>query len=298
MKISIIICTYNRYDQIGNCLESFSSAIGNRKNMEVVVVDNTRENDRRAIPLPLHTRVVYSSPPGLAHARNEGIRASEGDIIAFVDDDTICGPGWLDACLRSFDESDEIGIVGGKVVPETNGAAIPYWFYDDLWLSLSCLDWSPTGRYLKSGEWIVGANMAFRRSVFEQFGNFTTALGRIGTGGLLSNEEIALIEKYGIERVWYCPEMVLRHVIPIDRISPQWFRKRVFWQAISDELLGTRVQHPSELLRILDDDVAKMHPRYRGLKTFFREPVNAPDFKKQLQSLYDYVRFCAAGGEP
>lgn len=294
MNLSIVICTYNRYHQLANCLASLAAIKGHRDDVEIVIVDNTPEAERQTIALLPNARTVYSSPPGLARARNEGIRASTGDIVAFVDDDTLIEPGWIEACLRCFDRPD-IGIIGGKVVPELNGAVLPHWFHDSLWFALSCLDWSPAGRYLEPGEWIVGANMAFRREVFDQFGMFATNLGRVGSGTLLSNEEIALIEKYGVERIWYCPEMLVRHVISVGRLSPQWFRRRVYWQAVSDEILGIAAPSFARHLPLLEDEMAKMYPGGWDVATFFREPASADDFRKQLRSLNLCLRFCASG---
>ena len=147
--------------------------------------------------------------------------------------------------------------MGGRVDPLYAGDELPAWYDERLASYLSCIDWSVTPRFLREGEWVVGANIVFRRSVFDTYGMFDVNLGRRGAASLLSNEETALLARLGIHRVFYDPAARVQHVIPVERLTRRWFRRRVYWQAISDLVAGhVRDDDPCAPARIRRDHLA------------------------------------------
>ena len=159
---------------------------------------------------------------------------------------------------------------------------MPSWFYPELANYLSCIDWGGEPRPLKSEEWIVGANMAFRRSVFNKFGLFDTTLGRKGTRSLLSNEEVALMRAIGWAQIFYIPDMVADHIIPNERIRIDWFRKRVFWQAISDVLAGVDTIEFDAAFLTLRDIAGLSKTDQDVLMRIQYTPRTADEVRKQL----------------
>ena len=114
--VSIVIITRHRPHLIGNCVQHV--LIQDYMPFEIIVVDAS-DDDATARALPNDSRVRYVHLENAAHqiprSRNEGIRHSHGDIIAFIDDDSLVQPGWL-RCLVANYTSPHVGGVGGLVL--------------------------------------------------------------------------------------------------------------------------------------------------------------------------------------
>jgi glycosyltransferase involved in cell wall biosynthesis len=287
-QLSVVVCTYDRYDALQQSLEMLLNSRGfNETSSELVIVENTPIDRREALELPdlANVRMVVCEEVGLSAARNFGIDATSGSIVAFLDDDALVCEDWCALLIAAFDELDVLAF-GGKVVPEYPMAILPAWFGGKLPEYLSCIDWGPRPRRLNAGEWLVGANCAFRRSVFDEFGRFDTNLGRKGGASLLSNDEGALVEKFGLHRVFYSPEASVRHIIPADRMTPKWFRRRAYWQAISDMVAGTTYLTAVEARREYGELIGKFEAERRNLNALFFAPENHEQFAQQLRAVY------------
>ncbi|HLC16472.1 MAG TPA: glycosyltransferase family A protein [Thermodesulfovibrionia bacterium] len=120
-KVSIVINTYNRAYSLQRTLQSLRYL--NYKNFEVIVVNGPSDDDTEQVLKKFSNDIKIEKCPekNLAVSRNIGIYAAKGDIVAFVDDDAIPEPQWLDAIVSGFDvsNSDEIGGVGGFVYDYT-----------------------------------------------------------------------------------------------------------------------------------------------------------------------------------
>lgn len=287
--LSVVFCTYDRYDLIQDALAALlADPSFDRERHEILVVDNTPPARRRPIDLvaPGLVRVEACDTPGLSHARNHGIAASRGPLIAFLDDDAYVHPGWCAAVEQAFAEQPDALVIGGKVLPRYDSEERPSWYEDRLCGYLSCIDWGKGGRFLKQGEWIVGANMAWRRSVFDRHGGFNTALGRRGTATLISNDETELLERVGMARIWYEPAMLAEHLVPVDRMTLGFFRSRVYWQAVSDMVAGIAVTDPRKLQADFADIIIQLPPEHRSMRSFSFDPADAAQFELQLRAIY------------
>lgn len=300
--LSVIVCTYDRYSVLPEALETLAAKgrpVAGRH--EVVVVDNTPAARRRPIanPMPGVMRVVTCDATGLSHARNAGIGATTAPVIVFLDDDAFVAEGWCDAVVETFRAHPEVRVAGGRVLPRYDTPVLPRW-YDAKRLSgyLSCLDWGGAGRFLKRGEWIVGANMAWRRDVFEEFGAFKTELGRKGSASLLSNEEIELLERIGIENVWYDPAFTVEHLVAVERMTLPFFRRRVYWQAVSDMVAGIAEADPARLRADYADTVLRLPAEHRNLTALNFDPADADQFGLQLRAIYAAALMMGQGIAP
>jgi glucosyl-dolichyl phosphate glucuronosyltransferase len=128
--------------------------------------------------------------------------------------------------------------------------------------------------------------MAFRRAVFDRVGLFDPALGRKGTASLLSNEETALLRAVGNDHTFYIPDMVVDHLVPHERLRADWFRKRVFWQAVSDVLSGSEWTTQDKALAGLTAVSASAPAEWRGLKLLRYEPRTPQEMRDQLRAVY------------
>jgi len=240
MLISVVICTYNRGDILGETLASYAAlAAASAVRAELVVVDNNSSDATAGIArdfVAAHgdARYIFEATPGLSHARNTGIREARGEIIAFADDDVFFEAGWLDALMRAFAAWPEAGCVGGKTLPHFE-AGTPPWLHETLLYMYGSTNSGDAEAWMDYPKHPFGVNMAFRREVFQRIGWFDPRLGRIGDS-LLSGEESDIFRRVHVAgfRTRYIPDAVLRHRIPATRTDPDWVLLRSYWQGISD----------------------------------------------------------------
>jgi glycosyltransferase involved in cell wall biosynthesis len=302
MKLSVVVCTYHRYDALVVCLQALRSGIQTapEQSYEVIVIDNTPKPARQTQrnfdgAKSKNGKWIACDEIGLSHARNAGLAAASGEIVAFIDDDAIAVPQWVEEIIAAFERHPDVLAVGGKVVPEYPHGFEPAWLTPKLTELLSCIDWGDKERPLREGEWIVGANMAFRRSVFANGSIFDAALGRKGSLGLLSNEDIAIIRRIGRDRILYDPAMLVRHVIPRDRLTHAWFRKRVFWQALSDQLAGIDVPASESAWQEIRQIIPRLPAERRNLLGLSENSNSAEEFSLQLRQLFLLTHLLASG---
>lgn len=239
IKLSVIVCTYNRAEILCETLNSFKSIDFHRHSIEVIVVDNN-SNDRtvevvqRASTGDHLIRYVYESRQGLSNARNTGIKHATGNFIAFVDDDVFFDKDWGANAVLYVNSHREFSCFAGRIFPLYEGG-LPVWLRPELSGVYSTLDLGTEVRPLNFPRTPVGANMIIRREVFDRIGGFDTELGRKGTN-LLSNEEWEFFRKAAEAgfRTMYLPQVCVQHRIPASRTTPEWFIRRYFWQGISD----------------------------------------------------------------
>lgn len=182
--ISVVVCTRDRLLSLERCLGALARL--DYPTYEVVVVDNcSRDAKVRELAVDKGLRYVREDSPGLDWARNRGIREARYDIIAFIDDDALAAPGWLRGVARGF-QGPEVMVVTGMVLPaelETQ-AQIDFEAYGGMSKGFTTItirrDESSERDMLWASRWGVGANMAFRRTLFESVGEFDVALD-VGT---------------------------------------------------------------------------------------------------------------------
>jgi O-antigen biosynthesis protein len=219
--ISVIICTRDRASLLKACLHSL--AWQEYPRFEIVVVDNAPISDavrnivktwRGRSPL----QYVLEPRPGLSWARNAGIAASSGEIIAFLDDDEEPDRYWLAGLACGFARRNDIGCVSGMVLParlDTHAQEL----FEQLGGFSKGRGYRPTVFSRKGSQnplyplppFGVGANMAFRRKALAHIGGFDVALGA-GTPTFAGEDTLALtlilLAGYSIA---YEPAALMRH---------------------------------------------------------------------------------------
>jgi glucosyl-dolichyl phosphate glucuronosyltransferase len=288
LSVTIAICSYDRYAMLAKSVAAVVETTALSDRIELLVVENTPASKRQALNLPQHkhVRMIVCDDLGLAHARNAAIRNTTSDILIFLDDDAFVRPGWADAYLKAFSDVPQAKVVGGRCHALYELDPLPRWFDKTLNGYLSCIDWGDDPRFITPAEWVVGANVGFRRTVFDEFGIFDVTLGRKGASSLLSNEETALMDKIGRNHIFYEPKAAVDHFVPADRTSLTWFRKRVYWQAISDLLAGTMWITSSQASEEYENIVLQTEAEHRNLDLFSYQPRNFADFERQLRAIY------------
>jgi glycosyltransferase involved in cell wall biosynthesis len=226
--------TYNRGDLLEDALRSLL-AQQETVPYELIVVDNnstdrTREIVERFSLADGRVRYVFEPAQGLSHARNAGIRQARAPLIAFTDDDVRAEPNWVAAIVQAFEEHPEVDVIGGRVLPLWP-AAPPAWLTRDHWAPLAIVDYgeAPVGVTAEHPICLVGANLAFRRAVFDGVGLFATSLQRVKDGiGSLEDHEFQLRLLGTGRKGLYDPRIVLHAEIQPNRLKPAYHRR---WHA-------------------------------------------------------------------
>jgi hypothetical protein len=243
--ISVIICTFERYNLLDGAIESLKFQTLGKDAIEIIVIDNSLDQARAQIASQTYAqlpnlRYIISDEAGLSRARNLGLAHARAEIAAFIDDDAVAEPGWAAALLEGFASfGPGTGAVGGPVAPIWPRAR-PDWLGNDLLIFLGLIDWGREPHKVLARRGLIGCNMAMDRKLALSLGGFPVALGRHGPDvTLLSNEETALLEKIEMSGriIAYVPAASVRHVIDARRLVQDWFIRRAAWQAISDYMM-------------------------------------------------------------
>jgi GT2 family glycosyltransferase len=178
-SVSVIVCTRDRPDDLERCL----SAIGQLSTppLEVLVVDNAPSDDQgRRVCERFPVRYVVEPLPGQSRARNRGILETNGELVAFTDDDCVVDPGWLDG-LGAELEDVLVQAVTGYVGPLELDAPAQYLFEAHggfgRGFQRRVFHGVLSNPALSAGQVGAGANSIFRRTAFERVGLFAEDLG-------------------------------------------------------------------------------------------------------------------------
>jgi glycosyltransferase involved in cell wall biosynthesis len=241
--ISAVVCTLDRAAYLQRCLGSLQSQSLAGPLYEVLVVDNgstdeTRQVVTAAADRTANLRYLFESQKGLSRARNHGWQEARGRYVAYLDDDAVACPQWLERLVDAFETATPSpGCAGGRIELVWE-CPRPAWLSDTLLPSLGKIDWSDEPVFLSRAQWLGGGNIAFRKPLLQAIDGFPLALGRVGAN-LLSSEEILVRHQLEVRGYpcFYRPDAsVLHHVHP-SRVSRRWFLRRNYWQGISAAIL-------------------------------------------------------------
>lgn len=281
MKFSVIIPTYNRADELRKTLDSLSE-LSVSKAWEVIVVDNNSNDDTAKVvadlskTFPVELRYLFEGKQGKPAALNSGIAIARGDLIAFTDDDHRFERDWLQQALIGL-ERFGCDYVGGKILPLFEGASPP-------WLStasarhravIGMADYGSQAHQFADKP-AMGGNLVVRRDAFSRVGLWNNQLGRRGKTllGQEQREWCMRARAMGLQGV-YIPEMVVYHIVPVERLRKQYFRRWFYWHGISRAILhenfGLDMESPEDTLL----DFSKV-PRIAGVPRYmFRTCLGA-----------------------
>ncbi|WP_284735699.1 glycosyltransferase family 2 protein [Dongia deserti] len=195
-ELSVIVCTRDRPDALERCLASLVAQ--ENPPGQIIVVDNSKGRTAEAVTAQVAgVEYVHEPRPGLSVARNAGIRASRGALIAFTDDDVEVASSWTAEIARAL-SSAGVEAVTGLVLPARLATPAQCFFQFRMGgLGSECVPIIFDGRFfaetcpMGAQVWRIGAgaNMAFRRSLFDRIGLFDERLGA-GASGCSEDSEL------------------------------------------------------------------------------------------------------------
>lgn len=221
--LTAAVCTRDGADRLGECLDALSALDYPAAQLDLIVVDNAPANEqtRKVVERYASIRYVVEPRPGLDWARNRAILEARGDIMAFTDDDVSVDAGWAAAIGRVFKSDPSVEAVTGLVIADEMDVESQRLFeqyggfgrgFDREYFRVDTASGEKAARrHAGAGRFGTGANMAFRRSLFDRIGMFDPALD-VGTptngGGDL--EMFFRVLKEGGTLV-YEPSAIVRH---------------------------------------------------------------------------------------
>jgi len=218
-KISVVVCTYNRSELLGEALQSLAEQTLDTVLFEVLVINNNSTDDTQELAEEFAAshgifRVFIETAQGLSHARNRGWKEALGEYVAYIDDDAKAAPDWCENILRAFETvKPKPTAVGGEILPWYEDDP-PDWFTDDFEIR-TC---GPDAGYLQPpwGKFgFYGSNMAIPRDVLEALGGFSVDFGMAGSQMRMGEDtEFFLRLSEGVARYWYDPKIKVFHWVP------------------------------------------------------------------------------------
>jgi glycosyltransferase involved in cell wall biosynthesis len=296
---SVVVPTFNRADVLGQTLESLRTQEGDIS-YEVVVVDNNSSDNTGSVARDFQARsgglirYVFEGEQGSSAARNAGTRSARGTVVAFVDDDVIAGPGWLQAMAEIFGTHPDAWCVGGRVVLRLPDA-LPRWFdsgSDSAATYLSRLDYGDATLRITGPRGLITANLAVRRDALIRLGGFKTSLGRFGDG-LLCGEDTELCQR--IQRsgggVYYCGRAAVFHLVPEWRLTKRFLRGRAYWEGRTDGVLLADTHASPSFWRLGREGVTLVKDCARALASHAAgEPRRAFEHELAAYKRWGYIR--------
>lgn len=253
MEVSVIIPTYKRLHHLLRALESLRGQ--SLPECEVLIVDNEASPEIEQLVLKnalvCKNPIRYISEPklGLHYARHAGAQAAKGKILVFTDDDATFDTEWLQAYARAFADYPQMAAAGGPVRPLWE-AAPPRWLENFLsnrpiMPILSLMD--PCKEFsVEANGFFFGVNMAIRRTILFEVGGFNPeAFGEVWLG----NGETGLNHKLW-ERgllVGYVPDAIAYHYIPMERMTVEYFKRRMGNEGACDMYTRFHQKMPGQL---------------------------------------------------
>lgn len=257
-EATVIICahTLDRWDELKRAVASVRAQRRAPREIVVVVDNNQALRERAARELTRVTVLANARQPGLSGARMTGVGHASAPVIAFLDDDAVADPGWLEELLEAYRDPAVLG-AGGPVEPLWQ-APPPAWFPGEFRWVIGC---TYTGMQVRDGRIRnpVGANMSVRADVLRRTGGFLSDLGRRKAGFSVSGRARIGGKAESCEETEFCIRAArlhpggyfayrlgarVQHAVPAQRTTWKYFVHRCLIEgtakAVVTNLAGSR----------------------------------------------------------
>jgi glucosyl-dolichyl phosphate glucuronosyltransferase len=238
--VSVVICAYTerRWTALLDAVESIERQTHGAKEVIVVVDHNAQLLSRARSALSGAHIVESQGAPGLSAARNSGVSVASGEIIAFLDDDAIADPTWLEEIVRAYENPEVIG-VGGVADPKWAKGAGPGWLPSEFYWTIGCSYRGLPSRTTPIRN-PIGATMSFRSAVFDRAGGFSDGIGRVGRTPLGCEEtEFSIRARRAFPEgfILHVPAARVEHLVTPERMAWSYFRSRCWAEGLSKALV-------------------------------------------------------------
>lgn len=245
----MLICafTLERIDRIAAAIESLRAQTVPPHEI-LLVIDHSPELEAECRGRWPEIAVMPNrEQQGLSGARNTGVEASSGEVVAFLDDDAVAAPDWIERLGAAYADPAVLG-AGGAVHPDWEQGR-PRWFPAEFDWVVGCTH-SGMPRQRQAVRNLVGANMSFRRAALVEAGGFRHELGRIGkipAGCEETDLCIRIGHRHPESTILYDPEAKVGHYVPPARGQRSYYSSRCRGEGRSKAILSALVGSDSGL---------------------------------------------------
>lgn len=238
--ISVIICAYteNRWDDLIAAVGSVQQQTLPPREIIVVIDHNPGLLKRVQEQVPGVIVAENTEAQGLRGARNCGVAVAKSQIIAFLDDDAVAAPDWLMFLSEGYTDPQVLG-TGGETTPLWVNDK-PAWFPEEFHWVVGCT-YRGMPQRTKTIRNPIGANMAFRREVFDTVGGFHSEIERIGkqhAGGCEETELCIRARQHWPQSVFlYQPQAKVLHRVTGNRARWRYFCSRCYAEGLSKAIV-------------------------------------------------------------
>jgi glycosyltransferase involved in cell wall biosynthesis len=230
LSFTVVICAYSddRWLDLERAVASIDAQTRPALETVVVVDHNPALLARARLELAGVHSVPNGGERGLSGARNSGVDAALGDVVAFLDDDAAAADEWLERLAACYADDDVLG-VGGSIEPLWPRAR-PAWFPPEFDWVVGCT-YRGMPSSMTSVRNLIGANMSFRRKALTAIAGFRCGIGRIGTRPVGCEETelcIRALQRWPGRRFVYEPRARVAHRVDATRTGWRYFLRRCY----------------------------------------------------------------------
>ncbi|WP_336326976.1 glycosyltransferase family 2 protein [Halovenus sp. HT40] len=242
MEVSVVVCTHasERFPDLVEAVESLQAQRYDQ--VETVVISDGNDDLAERIEqqfggdpdVQVHCNETNR---GVSYSRTKGAKRAAGDIVAFIDDDAVARPDWIENLVAVYEETDALA-VGGRMAGQWLGGDPWYLPEEFYWLvGVTHRGFAEAGEEVRN---TYESNISFRRDVFLDLGGFDTSFGPTATTYSHSEgAEIGTRLKRAYDRgVVYEPDAVVEHKVFDYRLSLRWLVEKSLQQGESKYRLG------------------------------------------------------------
>jgi len=233
--ITVIVSVYNGAKHIEGLLKSLLILDYPHGQHEIIIVNNNSTDntvsvvEQYQIKFNGRLKIIHENKKGSSHARNRGLVEAKGEIISFTDDDCVVDQQWMKEIATTFNENNADAVQGKIVlctkIPENT--FVSKQFIKD---RFAHVDYGPDV-FKMDKENLVGANMHFRRDVFDRYGNFNPNFQ------MNDDTELSHRVKMGGGQRFYNPKLIIYHYYATDRITEKRLLRQTYYFGMSAILL-------------------------------------------------------------
>jgi glycosyltransferase involved in cell wall biosynthesis len=279
------------------------------RNFEVILV--IEKSHQLFVSLTHHTRhnqvantkLLFNNgdQKGLSAARNIGIAAASGEILAFIDDDAVASPGWLEAMVGTYQNHPAAAGVTGLIEPRWEKENMDWFPQEFLWV-FACTGYDDgLVKPVRNG---YGTNMSFRKAVFPQCGLFDNNLGAKGGGTRGKNELVGEDTEFSVRLtgltgrpIVYNPLVAVKHRAYYYRLKRPFMIRRAYWEGYTKALFKRNYEKDNAETALLSPEKALLRrivfnliPSCLG--ELFRRPARAC---KRMDATFTILFFVGLG---
>ena len=239
MKLSIVVCFYNRIDKLSELLSDLSCQNYSSHDWELVLVDNgsfaiDSKYLYNILGSSLKHRIFLEKKQGLSFARNTGFHNSIGEWVMFLDDDVRVENNFVKDFLKKIESLNDIDIITPRIKTEIR-LSWPSWLKERISSGIGQYDLGEEEQIIGADNKLpIGACLCFRRRLYDISGPFESNLGRMGKK-LLGGEESLFLKKcyQANSKGLYYPKIEVVHDFVSQKMSKKYWLNQAYYGGVS-----------------------------------------------------------------